>query len=126
MFPRPHDPCCGVAALGEQAAPLLGSRALRARHRRATSSARRRRDELGLWPGGSTQLFQYFNAKLVGPVVEHSGEEKDGDVRLLCGLWLEEVVALGRGKGGGPNVSEHNPGLWKEGSLKTLLLQYQP
>ena len=79
-------------------------------------------DELGLWPGGSTQLFQYFDAKLVGPVVEHSGEEEEGDVRLLCGLWLEEVVALGRGKGGGPNVSERNPGLWKEGGLKTLLL----
>jgi hypothetical protein len=37
-------------------------------------------DELGLWPCGSTQLFQYFDARLVGPVVEHSGEEEDGDV----------------------------------------------
>lgn len=49
-------------------------------------------DELGLWPGGCAQMFQYFDAVLVSPVVEHSDEEEDGNVILLLGLWFEKVV----------------------------------
>jgi hypothetical protein len=49
-------------------------------------------DELGLWPGCCTQIFQYFDAVLVGPVVDYGAEDEDGDVSLPIRLWLKEVL----------------------------------
>jgi hypothetical protein len=51
-------------------------------------------DELGLWPGGGAQVFQYGKAILISPVVKYFADEEDGDVLLLRRLWLKEVVPL--------------------------------
>ena len=48
-------------------------------------------DELGLWLCGCAQIFQYFDAVLVSPVVDYSAEDEDGDV-LPFRLWLKEVL----------------------------------
>jgi hypothetical protein len=51
-------------------------------------------DELGLGPGGGTQMFQYGEAIFVSPVVEYFADKEDGDVLLLRWLWFKEVVTL--------------------------------
>jgi hypothetical protein len=53
-------------------------------------------DELGLWPGGCAQIFHYFDAVLVSPVVDYCAEDEDGDVPLPIGcgsrtFWAKEV-----------------------------------
>src|SRR6266853_2384864 len=40
-------------------------------------------------------MFQYSEAVLIGPVVNHSAQEENGDVLLLRRLWVKEAVALG-------------------------------
>lgn len=51
-------------------------------------------DKLGLRAGGNTQMFKYSQAILVGPVVEHSAQEEDGDILLLHRLWVKEAMPL--------------------------------
>jgi hypothetical protein len=51
-------------------------------------------DELGLWPCGGAQVFQYGKTILISPVVKYFADEEDGDILLLRRLWLKEVVAL--------------------------------
>jgi len=52
-------------------------------------------DKLGLRARGNTQMFQYSQAILVGPVVEHSAQEEDSDILLLHRLRVKEVMSLG-------------------------------
>jgi len=51
-------------------------------------------DKLGLRAGDNTQMFQYSQAILVGPVVEHSAQEEDSDILLLHRLRVKEVMSL--------------------------------
>lgn len=52
-------------------------------------------DKLGLRASGNAQMLQYCEAILVGPVVKHFAKEEDGDILLLCGLRVKEVVSFG-------------------------------
>jgi len=52
-------------------------------------------DKLCLRAGGDTQMFKYSQAILVGPVVEHSAQEEDGDILLLHRLRVKEAMSLG-------------------------------
>ena len=72
------------AALEKQIAPFLGSCVQQLRHRRATSPAQPQ----PVKSLAQRQMFQYFEAVLVRPVVEHSRKEEDRDVLFLSSLWL--------------------------------------
>ena len=52
-------------------------------------------DKLGLRGSCNTQTLQYSQAKLVGPIVEHSAQEEDSDILLLHRLRVEEAMSLG-------------------------------
>jgi hypothetical protein len=73
-------------------------------------------DELSLGPSGSAQMFQYFEAILVSPVMKYSGKEDDGNVLLLCRLWVKKVVAFGEE----PECQRANPGRSQRGERSTL------
>ena len=51
-------------------------------------------NELSLARSGDAQVFQYGKTVVVGPVVEYSGDEEDGNVILPCRLCVKEVVAF--------------------------------
>jgi hypothetical protein len=53
------------------------------------------KDELSLGPGDNTQILEYSEAILVGPVVKHLADKEDRDVFLLRGLRVKETLALG-------------------------------
>jgi len=63
-------------------------------------------DELGLGASSSAHIFQYFEAILVGPVVEYSAQKEDSDVLLLRRLRVEEVLAFGVRRQSGPRRVE--------------------
>ena len=52
-------------------------------------------DKLSLMAGCNTQVFQYSQAVLIGPVVEYSAQEEDSNILLLQRLWIEEAMSLG-------------------------------
>ena len=52
-------------------------------------------DELCLRASGIAQMFQYSETILVLPVVQYSAQKEDGNIVLLRGLRVEEVMALG-------------------------------
>lgn len=52
-------------------------------------------NKLCLRAGCNTQVFQYSQAVLIGPVVEYSTQEEDSDILLLYRLRVEEAMSLG-------------------------------
>ena len=69
-------------------------------------------DELGLGASSSAQIFQYFEAIFVGPVVEHFAQKEGRDVLLLRGLRVKEVLTFRIRRQSGPRRVEddiHQP-----------------
>jgi len=52
-------------------------------------------NQLSLRTSCNAQMFQYREAILIGPVVEYFAQEEDGDLLLLNGLWVKEVMGFG-------------------------------